>query len=162
MENKIEFTAFHEAGHVVAAVLFEIDFEWVTIIPDEETGSLGHIHPSFSFDISGLKRSLIEQKKQFLFAGEMAERKARKWASGIGFLKDYMDAAGLAESLYEDEDSRREFLMEMIEKARILIAENWPSVEAIQKELFIIKNLSITEIKQILMTEKGKSSRQRE
>jgi ATP-dependent Zn protease len=156
MKDELVWTAFHEAGHVVVGLLFGIKFEGVTIIRDDETGSLGHIYPSLNLDVSGLKRSLIEQKIQYLFAGEMAERKARKWASGNGFLKDYMTAARLANGFYDDVDSRAEFLMEMIEKARILIAENWPSVEAIQKELFIKKNLSITEIKQILMTEKGK------
>lgn len=150
MENEIEFTAFHEAGHVVAAVLFGINIEWVTIIPDEETGSLGHIHPSLSLDTSGLKRSSIEQKIQYLFAGEMAERKARKRASGIGFVKDYYNAGGLAESLYKNTDSRVEFLRKMIEKAKILISENWASVEAIKVELLIKKKLYKPEIESIV------------
>jgi ATP-dependent Zn protease len=36
-------TAYHEAGHAVAAYELRLPFRYVTIIPDEEKMTLGHI-----------------------------------------------------------------------------------------------------------------------
>jgi hypothetical protein len=36
-------TAVHEAGHAVAAFTLGLPFRWVSVKPDPETGSLGHV-----------------------------------------------------------------------------------------------------------------------
>lgn len=45
----LERTAIHEAGHAVSSVINRVAFNYVTIEPDPEVGSLGHIkHPPHS------------------------------------------------------------------------------------------------------------------
>jgi ATP-dependent Zn protease len=51
---RLEATAHHEAGHAVAALHHELKFTYVTIIPDEKEGSLGHIR------YRGLSKKLVE------------------------------------------------------------------------------------------------------
>ena len=43
-QPEVQATAHHEAGHVVAAMHYELKFTYVTIIPDEQQESLGHVH----------------------------------------------------------------------------------------------------------------------
>ena len=54
-ERELEATAYHEAGHVVAALAYELKFVYVTIKPNEPPGSLGHVHY-----YQGLGKRLVE------------------------------------------------------------------------------------------------------
>jgi len=45
--GSIERVAYHEAGHAVACIWFELPVDRVTIIADEERGSLGHVEHDF-------------------------------------------------------------------------------------------------------------------
>lgn len=38
-----QFVAYHEAGHAVAAILLGRKFRYVTVIPDPDDGSAGHV-----------------------------------------------------------------------------------------------------------------------
>ncbi|MBE55038.1 MAG: hypothetical protein CL479_00455, partial [Acidobacteria bacterium] len=42
-QRQLQATAHHEAGHAVAALHYELKFRYVTIISDEQQGSLGHV-----------------------------------------------------------------------------------------------------------------------
>ena len=42
-KNNLEATAYHEAGHAVAAYILRVRFHYVTIKPDVEMGTAGHL-----------------------------------------------------------------------------------------------------------------------
>ncbi len=73
-------TAYHEAGHAVAAYLLKRSFNYVTIVPDEEKGSLGHVRfrgfgENFdpAFDYSPQMRLRLEREIICSLAGDAAE-----------------------------------------------------------------------------------------
>ena len=43
-QRELEAIACHEAGHTLVALYYNIGFRYVSIIPDEQQESLGHVH----------------------------------------------------------------------------------------------------------------------
>jgi ATP-dependent Zn protease len=78
-------TAFHEAGHAVLAIQNRVPIRYVTIVPDEEQGTLGHVRHAGDeahrrlrdgLEFAGLTlRQLdkLERHVQVSLAGEAAE-----------------------------------------------------------------------------------------
>jgi len=78
-------TAYHEAGHVVAAWRFDFEIESATIEPTPERGSLGHMQLSASLKHNPSERIdewerdvLIDRRVIHYFAGVAAENAYRK------------------------------------------------------------------------------------
>ena len=78
-----ERTAYHEAGHAVAAVFYESGLREVSIVPDPEHGSEGHVRwlPAWrkrvdeqEIRITHRRRDEVERTMVVIFAGGMAEK----------------------------------------------------------------------------------------
>lgn len=86
-----ERTAYHEAGHAVAAMRQYERFEYVTIIPDEDAGSLGHLlhrplpkrfHPDIKLTLH--MQDKFETRIVITLAGPLAEKRATGRWNAIG------------------------------------------------------------------------------
>ncbi len=78
----VKQTAYHEAGHAVAGYKLHVPFRYVTIVPDEEQGSVGHVlysalRPDFDSARDEMTefrlRAMIEPRIICALAGEAAE-----------------------------------------------------------------------------------------
>jgi ATP-dependent Zn protease len=100
---KLEKTAYHEAGHAVAAYFLDRKFKKVSIVEYENCA--GHVlyphwHPRFRPDISGGPRTndLIDKPVLVSFAGPIAEAKSlgKRRFNHIGASQDYRNAVDMA------------------------------------------------------------------
>jgi len=92
-----ERTAYHEAGHAVAGYLLHISFGYVTIIPDEDKGSLGYIlydglGEDFQPDVDEPEevRRKLEPRILCALAGEAAEHRFSGTRNLPGASGDYL------------------------------------------------------------------------
>jgi len=81
--KRIEATAYHEAGHAVCNLLLGKAFEYVTIVPDED--SYGHCKgvvyrggqrlAEDVYGVNGRARDWIEKRVKVYLAGNVAEQR---------------------------------------------------------------------------------------
>ncbi len=78
--KRLEPTAYHEAGHAVAAFFHSVGLKWVSIVPRD--GSLGHVrhNPLFrtnapDWDDSNRTRNRLETLVFVCLAGTEAQRR---------------------------------------------------------------------------------------
>jgi ATP-dependent Zn protease len=144
-------TAYHEAGHAVADVRFELGCEGVTIIPRRDAGTLGHA--SCSDDAGAAK---AEQKVISLLAGYTAqvehdpacEAQARLGADG-----DFEEARNTLR-----EHGAKRTLQPWLKKAREFVSNNWRAIEMVAHDLLETKKLDGTEVECIVDIADGKRS----
>jgi ATP-dependent Zn protease len=156
--RKHESTAYHEAGHAVAAVVLglKIGKRGVSIIPDKENDTLGTTHvlrqlrenPECARS-AGMQWRL-ERQAITCFAGDAAERKFNG-GRRFGGRQDYQRTAGLLAHVatsWEQHDAR-------IEVARLgardLVEANWSSIQAVAEELLRRKTLNAADLKAIVL-----------
>jgi hypothetical protein len=88
-------TAYHEAGHAVAHVLFRLPFIEVHIVPDETTG--GALIPAHRY--SWPSRRWAKRKIITLLAGPEAQIRARGYQGDGGWLFDVGAESDVAKAL---------------------------------------------------------------
>jgi len=137
-----EYTAYHEAGHVVSLLVNGEKFKHVTIIPDDNSN--GHVH---------MKSQTMRRMVFFelLCCGGVAERlHAGASAEFLHFgISDDVQvmAGGLSEwkrktgELFEVEDQWDMF----VDMAEIVLGENWMLVCAVANALLKRKTLTYSE-----------------
>ena len=75
----LERTAWHEAGHAVAAWYLRIKFKYVSIVPGEDTlgrisgGDFSKCNSPTQYAVGMIHRWWLEREIQYLLAGEAAE-----------------------------------------------------------------------------------------
>jgi len=101
----VKQTAYHEAGHAVAGYELHVPFRYVTIIPNEEQGSAGHIlysslRPDFDsarYEMTEFQlRRIIEPRIICALAGEAAQSGLTGRRHLLTATKDYHDAIDFA------------------------------------------------------------------
>lgn len=127
-EKKEKSTAYHEAGHAVAAYRFNLNADRLTIVRKGDV-----LGSSASEEDEPSESSYIEQII-VLFAGFAAERKYNIDADKRGSESDDEKASDLLQCIDETESSLRI-------KARELIDKNWIIIEAMAEKLFLYKTL---------------------
>ena len=146
---RLEATAHHEAGHAVAALHHELKFTYVTIIPDEQQGSLGHVKfrgvdksicERFEFGaLTDRRRMDIERHVITMLTAGAAEARFRGRRDYVGAGKDREDAAGLAGSRRAGADLvlLKKYLDYTQEVAMCFVADNrnWKNICAVAAAL---------------------------
>lgn len=129
MNEQDRATAYHEAGHAIAAYRLGHEAGHITIVPTE--GTLGS---SLSEAESFTGETDVEQII-VLYAGYASESKYHAGADKLGSHSDDEKAAHLLQFTNETEASLRA-------KAAELIKTNWTAIEAVAEELILSKTLT--------------------
>jgi ATP-dependent Zn protease len=141
--KKLEATAYHEAGHVVAAFLLHRGFRTVTIIPKED--SLGHmlktapprnLHPDYQTDARA--EIWLRREITICLAGPVAEKLHTgrgNWR--IGGSSDFHHAVDWASDIMGDPDEIGAYLdwLTLVTKNMLKHPHHWPIVQALAAEL---------------------------
>jgi hypothetical protein len=126
-----KITAFHEAGHAVAAVRTGLVFDLVSAIPDEEReldGALDWIDLHTEVEIAMPPEALA----LVLLAGPCAEAKLRglrfdRMFAGVGAMDDRASLAGLGLT--------PEQFVAVSRDTVDLVERDWPAIERVAREL---------------------------
>jgi ATP-dependent Zn protease len=141
--SDLECTAYHEAGHAVAAIALPRGVKQVSIVPDEERGSLGHCRNSelpslvrLEYEDSPYLRRSVELECITFCAGGIAETKRRGRRNHTGARADMNNAFELASRLFGDEVGEK-YLSYLHARAAQLLErpEHWAAVEYVAREL---------------------------
>jgi hypothetical protein len=156
-EDKLRATAYHEAGHAVAAHVLRMPIGITTVVPNAERGSLGHCEVRFprwlelDGELTPAGRFWIERNAQVSFAGSEAERLFTGRYNHKGASSDYHSAVVPAGYLYEGE--LLEIYLKLHQRcARALVSsEMWkPCIEAVAKQLLEKQTLRPLDVRQVI------------
>jgi hypothetical protein len=149
-------TAFHEAGHVVAAWRRGFKIYSVTIVPTSEfRGHLQHANPlrGIHLDYDGSPRARLRAEAGIIvcLAGPEAQRRhsPRSWRSYHG-ARDHEKAADLAMSLNGSDEAANAYLDWLAIVTRDEIALLWPLVKKAAHALVARRTLTAAVVKALL------------
>jgi ATP-dependent Zn protease len=136
-----EATAYHEAGHAVAAWTLGYRPTTATILAaGDSAGQVRHENPfpgiSLEFDGSDRTRLRVERAIMICFAGPVAQKRYRptSWRGWHG-AADYATAAELAFRVCGSREIASAFLKWLDLRAGSLIADHWDAVERVAAAL---------------------------
>ena len=148
--KRLQATAYHEAGHAMMAYIKNMAIRRVSIIPNEEEGSLGHcLHGSwpkllgseegcFDFIDDQKHRDKRETLAMMMYGGLVAEKHFTGRYNWIGAGADRSRAADLlASSLSGDLKEWGAYINWIMEHTRVHLnfPRNWAGVEALATAL---------------------------
>ena len=153
-------TAYHEAGHVVAAISHRIPFRFVTIVPDDGEGFLGRMEgradPSFDCETcdpnSGRTKLMVERQVVCSLAGPEAERAFAGRCSRAGAAGDYSDAVRWAELVHGNAKVLEAYLRFLTELTRCWVRTPGPNedIKAVADALLEHRKLSSAAVRKVL------------
>ena len=162
--RQLTATAYHEAGHAVAAYWLGMRIGQVSILPDPDEGTLGRcatrlpkwFDPEIESDPR--TREWIRKEVLVLLAGKQAERLFTKRDNHIGARNDVVHADQLAGYLrtglhHMSDDGVRAYLSWLTIEARALVNNPWnrDAIEAVARELLAKTNLRPSQVKEIII-----------
>lgn len=160
---RLERTAYHEAGHAVAAFLMRRRVLSVTIVPDEDAGSLGHnrygvlpnIHPDYEIDSRTVR--VIEREIVVSLAGWAAEARldasARREASYLGD-DDWHKAYDLATYVTGSPEEMEAYVNWLWVRAKYMIAlpPQWAAVKGLASDLLERRRIGGRRVREVIKT----------
>ncbi len=157
-------TAYHEAGHAVAAYELRLPFRYVTIIPDEEKMTLGHIiyrgfgpdfHPEY--DTSPRIRRKLDRAIICSLAGDAAEFIHRGRHNVRGAQGDLDSAVSYILYLTGSAEDASRYLTDLSARARDLLGAptTWVGVAALAMELIEQKHIGYHKARKIIADAKS-------
>ena len=164
-EADLRETAHHEAGHAVAAWwLGQLrKGDYVTVIPDPKTGSLGHLRnpPRFISEMqnSGRGRATLQAEKFVVgcLAGNAASCRHRKMKARrhlAGGRSDRKQAVTVLSHLASGKElTAYLYLLQL--RAENLVTRFWPEVEAVAQRLLSEKTLTSEQIRETCLSARG-------
>jgi ATP-dependent Zn protease len=150
-------TAHHEAGHAVVAILEEQEFEYVTIVPDDAAGSLGHLRdsvdPEFAPDcrVCGLDVFKIIGRIRVRLAGRFAEERftGKPEPDGARIDRDYAwELAGYYCGSDRELKAFMRWLAISTEEA-VNTPRNWQAIQSVACALLKQQRLTQGEVREI-------------
>ena len=154
--SRDERTAYHEAGHAIAACALRRRLaKVVSIIPDHQDRSLGRCHfgsmGKFRPDVDVGRRTQKKLDREMVIdlAGIEAEKLATgrypwRWVSQ----QDVGHAVDLAMYLYSDEETGPHWEKKQ-QEARALLERHWRAVEKVARRLIKVREIQWTEVRAI-------------
>ena len=163
-KSALEATAYHEAGHMVAACHLGLRIRSATIAPgDGYSGMVRHESPlrgiHLEFDDSDKARTKADRAALICLAGPAAQRRfrPRSWRSYHGH-SDHALAVDLALQFNGgDEELAGAYLRWLELRADRLVADNWPLVSAFAGRLLESGTLNSREAKAIAENVEGRT-----
>jgi hypothetical protein len=153
-----EATAYHEAGHAVAAWCLGYRPSTATIIPGTDSiGQVRHENPfpgiDLEFDGSNWRRLRIERAIMICLAGPIAQRRYRKtswrrWHGGT----DYVTATELALRVSGSSEIASAFLKWLNLRTALLVDEHWRDIKRIAIGLLTHGSLAHEDIASLMAT----------
>jgi hypothetical protein len=156
-------TAYHEAGHAVVNVVLRLSFTYASIVPDEEEGSLGHVHGArmsknlveriICGTLTLRDREHLESRIISLLAGPESERRyLGDEAAEAGAALDYRNALTYGERISCEPDELSAYMEWLRLRAVNLlrIPWNWLAVERVAAELLKHKVVRSKRIRQFV------------
>jgi ATP-dependent Zn protease len=157
--SKLELTAYHEAGHAVASLDLRRSIQTVTVIPDPDQDSLGHVKhhklPNGEWLLEEMesgnpRRSFVEREIIIGIAGEVAETVARgKRLNQVIGSYEWEQAFAGAGMVSGSHDEAWAHMMWLTEHTKNLLTSQWSLVEEIAKALMVKKTLTGREVRQL-------------
>jgi len=171
VSRKLEFTAFHEAGHAVMSYRLRRGLKCVTIEPEPTKRSLGHTQNTKKI---GFRPDLRQQRKiedeiLICLAGPAAEREKRGLYNHRGAAADYQKAADLALYVCADEicaytdqhqlcafvhdvdaEQASAYIRWLQVKCRKIVELNWYIIEALASQLLEHKRIGARKVRTII------------
>ena len=160
-QQRLRGTAYHEAGHAVAAFELRRRFHYLTIVPEPDEGTLGHImYAGFGegfdpeLDDSRIVRRRLEPAIITALAGGAAEAKLAGRYNAVGSEHDRQGATRLATYLVANEHELDAYVNWLWQRARAMFDDplTWVAVEALAAELLVHKRIGARRARQIIKT----------
>jgi len=142
--SALESTAYHEAGHAVAAFMHDIRFRHVSIVPSNDGESLGRLLCNSlgrrfrpDLELTPATRWRLERHVLMDLTGPAAETKFTGQRNNRGAVGDMSGATDLASYLHFDVKVVDAYLTYMQYRAKAFVEWNtaWMGIESLAKEL---------------------------
>lgn len=144
-----EATAYHEAGHALAYLLTGWKFKYITIKPDKETDTIGHLMPYNKGEMFWYSMS-VERLMNYCrrsLSGVIAEAIYTKRNNHLGARGDLRKVADMVLSVFGQDGPTVQFFLKFIRSdTRDLLLMNWNKVERIAGDLLKSETLSYQEV----------------
>jgi hypothetical protein len=156
--DHLSATAYHEAGHAVAAVQQGIGIgrHGISIIPGKNVAGYVHVHKGFSgnpeYELTSSNRLRVERKVIVSFAGEIAQRKFRsRSVRKYHFRSDMEKALDLLTCFVGSPRELEAYAAWLRIRAEQLVENplNWAIIEAVASELMKNMKLSAEDVNRI-------------
>ncbi|MGH9198847.1 MAG: hypothetical protein ACRD1T_24355, partial [Acidimicrobiia bacterium] len=159
--STLERTAYHEAGHAVAAVLHRKGLRKVTSVPaDKQSGDLGCTFTErcgnlfHEAHVGRKQRGLLEREVMVLLAGPEAEALASGRRNHVVASRDYQSSCVLLDYLCCDPSELRPYvdlLFVRTEAMFVNVGPNWRAVEALAEALLRDKTIGGRRARKIIL-----------
>ena len=141
-QEKLKKTAYHEAGHAVAAFAIGKRFRKASILPEADSlgrltkcGWKSKLTPELD-DYERLRlRRMVEAEIIFCLAGAVAEAKLTDRYNHIGASGDYQDAVFYATYVTDSTKETEAYIKWLFEKTKNILSRRWGAVELLADEL---------------------------
>lgn len=156
-----KFTAYHEAGHAVAAWHFGYPLEGVSIVPGEDFGGISQsqtptFHMNPDYDDAPEIEEAIRNQVVICYAGRAAQQlfSPRSWRHyhGQGDLETSVEIA----SYLVPPEQQEALHAQLLQEARTLTKELWGAVEKVAEVLLVEKTLSGEQTTRLIEEATGK------
>jgi hypothetical protein len=143
-------TAYHEAGHAVAAVLLGFQFQHATIVPKDD--SLGHVlYGIYTMFLNVGHRAYARDLRDYLItnrASPIAEERHIGRRNDDGAADDDADFWGMLYQMYGDRRDRH--ARDLSRHARQLVAAHWWMIERVAQALIQEQTLSFAAVVELM------------
>ena len=157
-------TAYHEAGHVVVYLAEGLSgaSDTVTIIADEERGSLGRFQHAGVGDFDSRnateRKDIVRSLLRVAYGGKAAEQQYNPAAPDVHWEDDFSGALGLSiqHGMFGNccrcpgDEGHLDYLKRFQRQARKIVRDHWAAVERLAAEFMQRHTMTLEEVKQAI------------